>query len=80
MPQPVAQANAPFFVWEALTSPFVVATAVGLIEPAGQFINVDSKSMRKVGVNEQVRLVVQNNAGAAGGIFSMFGRILVKLH
>ena len=75
VPSAIANGDAPFFVWQgfALQGGAAPATA------DGEHWTIDSKSMRKVGNNEDIVFVV-TNANAADGLSIYFnGRILVKL-
>jgi len=80
VPSPVGNTDAPFFVWEPLISTFLFGDLTGFIEPSGYNLVVDSKAMRKVGVNEDVAIQVGNTSSAEGAIAVMIGRMLVKLH
>ena len=79
VPAPISNTDAPFFVWQPLLHEFQFGTAVVFLNPAGTRIVVDSKSMRKVGNNEDVAFQVQS-ATASGGQISIVGRQLIKLH
>ena len=81
IPAPVNEVNAPFFVWEPWIVNFTVATAVGFESAAGYTSTIDSKAMRKVGVNEDIAVMVENSAGGDNGAVARIeGRILIKLH
>ena len=80
VPDSIGDSDAPWFVWQACDSSFILASAVGFIEPAGFNVEVDSKAMRKVGANEDVAIVYEDATAAAGSIVSLTGRMLVKLH
>jgi len=83
IPDPMADANASWYVWQGLISEFVFASAVGFNEgaAAGSRYHIDSKAMRKVSVNEDLAIVVENTAAAAiGGVISIQGRMLIKNH
>ena len=79
VPAPIANTDAPFFVYEAFINSFELGDATGFVQPSGTLLTVDSKAMRKVGINEDVAVVGQT-AGAAGSIITVAGRMLVKLH
>ncbi len=81
IPGPGTEFSAPWFVWEPYSTSFLFGTGVGFENSVGRFITVDSKSMRKVGANEDVVVVATNAETAANGILmTIFGRMLVKLH
>ncbi len=80
VPGPVLATDAPFFVYEPFIHSFVVISAIGVEEPAGTVIEVDSKAMRKVGNNEDLAFMVQSTSTSQGSIVSVQGRYLVKLH
>ena len=79
IPAPVSNADAPFFIWEGVVNAFIIASNSGFSEPTGTRINIDSKAMRKVGNNEDVAFQFQT-ATADGGLISLSGRMLIKLH
>ncbi len=81
VPQPVSTPEAQWFVYEGMKDSFVFGTAVGFAG-AGSAVNhydVDSRAMRKVGINEDLISVVQN-ATAVGASIRVTGRTLIKLH
>ena len=81
IPAPLANSDAPFFVWEPWIASVSLATAVGYSDPSGVNITIDSKAMRKVNNNEDMAVVVQNVAdGGIGANVTMVGRMLVNLH
>jgi len=79
IPTPVTEADADFFVYQPLMSSFSFATAAGFESHSGGYWTVDSKAMRKVGINQDIACVVEesNNVGAFVGVQ---GRMLLKLH
>ncbi len=80
IPGPVTNPDAPFHVYEPLISEFLFGTAVGFQDaPGGSVNDVDSKSMRKVGANEDVATLVELRT-ALGASVAVEGRTLVKLH
>ena len=79
IPTPSSEINADWFVWQGLISSFVFVSGVGVQSPADNQYVVDSKSMRKVGDDEDVIDVVQLSA-AFGADIVVRGRLLVKLH
>ena len=79
IPDPVADQDSPFFVWQAMISSFLFASGVGFTEPTGLDYVVDSKAMRKVGTNEDVSIMVEEIVNVGANI-RVLGRMLVKLH
>ena len=80
VPNPITDTDAPWFVYEPLITSMIVADATGISGAAGTVIDVDSKAMRKIGPNEDLAVVVDNNSAVDGGFFWHGGRMLVKLH
>ncbi len=80
IPTPTTNTNAGWFVHQPLLVGFDFITGVGFDSNAGMQYTVDSKAMRKVGDDDQVPIVVDNNNGADAAIVTMIGRMLVKLH
>jgi len=80
VPSPINNPDGNFFVWEPLITQVIFGTGVGFIEPAGYYPTVDSKAMRKVGNNEDVRFMVENSHPTDGALIAVVGRMLVKLH
>ena len=80
IPNPMANADSSaFFVWQPLITSFIVGGGADVHGTGNQFV-VDSKAMRKVGPNEQVRFMVENTSPTDGALITMIGRFLVKLH
>ena len=81
IPGPRTNADAPWFVYEGLVDPFLFASGVGFTGggSGGYMTKVDSKSMRKVGNNEDVVVMLEQRA-TFGGQVAIEGRLLVKLH
>jgi len=80
IPSPVNNPDGNFFMWEPLICPFVFGSAAAFNQPGGYLTTVDSKAMRKVGLNEDVRIIAENSQATEGAIISISGRMLVKLH
>ena len=80
IPAPASNADAPFFVYQAFINSFIRLDATGVIEPAGTNVQIDSKAMRKVGANEDIAIMIENDDATTGFLASIQGRILVKLH
>ncbi len=79
IPDPIGEADAPFFTWQAFSQQFLFADATGFESAGWSQYEIDSKAMRKVGNNEDIAFVA-TNAAALGGQIELIGRMLVKLH
>ena len=79
LPTPNTEADASWFVWQAWLSSFVLASAVGFNEPSGSDYDIDSKAMRKVGIDDQVAVIAENVSGVGSQVV-VNGRMLVQLH
>ncbi len=78
LPDPVSNPDGDWFMFEDVPDGFHVgATGVDTIWSSYQF---DSKAKRKVGLDDDVALVVANNSAADGGLIILSGRMLLKLH
>ena len=78
IPDPLTEPNASWFVYEGVSDTLAFATSVGF-QQVGTRYQLDSKAMRKVGINEQlVSVFVQGSA--VGAILTIEGRTLVQLH
>ncbi len=78
VPTPITQADADFFVYESLVTSFLFASAVG-ISDGNQGQRFDSKAMRKVGIDEDIVVTVENGNATDGANIAFVGRMLVKL-
>jgi len=79
IPGPTSDTDAPWFVWQPWINSFLLGDGTGFVEPAGYTVVIDSKSMRKVGLNQDVAIMAQE-AGGVGAIITARGRMLIKLH
>ena len=81
IPTPLTDTDADFFVYQPIFQDFVFLSSVGILENVGQgsFTVVDSKAMRKVGVDDDVVQVLEQQS-ALGTVVAIEGRMLVKLH
>ncbi len=80
VPTPVTESDADFFLYEPLMAAFTFADATGIDADSGTVTQFDSKAMRKVGINEDVVLVVENEHSTQGAAVTIIGRMLLKLH
>ena len=79
IPDPGTNTDAPWFIHEAASVNFTFLSSVGVDANGGSQYLFDSKSMRKVGQNEDLALVTSELSGF-GAFFRVMGRMLVKLH
>ena len=68
--------EAAWFVWQAMSSAFLSSTEIG---GEGWHYVIDSKSMRKVGPDDDVVTLVDMQDGAGANLVSN-GRMLIQLH
>ena len=78
IPDPTADTDADWFVYESAGLKFDFTTGTGY-RIASVTRDINSKAMRKVGPNQDIA-IVGTNAAAVGGTFTLRGRMLVKLH
>jgi len=79
VPTPTTEAGADYFVYVPVATKLTFAS--GLSVSGGEYVKeFDSKSMRKVGIDDDVVITVENFASGAVGAEIIFGgRMLVKL-
>ncbi len=81
IPDAVSDANYDWFVHQGLLSLLkITGTVAGFQTPAGRQYVIDSKSMRKVGIADDLIVTTVNSDASVGAEISMAGRILVQLH
>ena len=81
IPSPGTEPEADYFVYQPFITSFLLATGVGFSEQSGSApsYTIDSKSMRKVGIDDDAAMMVENEA-AVGMNIAGEGRMLIKLH
>ncbi len=81
VPSGITESEADFFVYQPIFQLITVLTAVGFASDLGTSVTfvVDSKAMRKVGIDDQLVSVVELRGGTAGTI-AIEGRTLIQLH
>ncbi len=80
VPTGITDTNADYYVYQPLFQRFRFKTAVGFaMHGNGLTWVVDSKAMRKVGVLDDIAVVIENRL-ATGNDIQVEGRQLVKLH
>ena len=71
--------EASWFVWQAMAAKMIIDTASGVHGVIGLGFEIDSKSMRKVGPDDDVATVLDTEAGGGVTLVSN-GRMLIQLH
>ena len=71
--------EASWFVWQAMSVQFRFASGVGFDANAGMHYTIDSKSMRKVGPDDDIATLFDNET-ASGLTITTNGRRLIQLH
>ena len=81
VPTPLVDVTADFFVYKPLFSAVVFASSSGVREYPGEAnrFMVDSKVMRKVGLDDDIAITLEMRA-FLGALVATEGRMLVKLH
>jgi len=79
IPTPVQEADADWFIYQPVGLRMKFITGAGVVNPSGMQYVSDSKSMRKVGNDDQLVTIVQNSS-TDGAIINIIGRTLIKLH
>jgi len=79
LPKPFADTDFDWFVWQGLLTEFTFITGTGIQSNAGTHYVVDSKSMRKVGIADNIAIVVTQD-NAVGSAITIRGRQLLLLH
>ncbi len=77
LPDPVTNPDGDWFVFEDVPTGILVDVDGNTLWRAYPF---DSKAMRKVGLDENIAMIVANNSAADGAQILVTGRILLKLH
>ena len=80
VPTPLAEPDADFFVYQPFAENFLFVSGVGVNEITGQgsTYTIDSKAMRKVDIDDDVVITVENRL--FGYAVAVEGRQLIKLH
>ena len=71
--------EADWFVWQAMSVQFRFASGVGFDANAGEHFVIDSKAMRKVGPDDDVATLIDNET-TSGLNITTNGRMLIQLH
>ncbi len=79
IPDPSSQPDASWYVHQSCFADFVFADATGFDANGGAQYVIDSKAMRKVGINEDSATVFAQVSGV-GAQLTVQGRILIQLH
>ena len=78
VPTPLSEADADFFVYAPFMNQYNTGTSEFERTGPGSFWTIDSKSMRKVGTDDDIVFTIENRAN--GFNVALEGRILIKLH
>ena len=81
LPTPLTEPDADYHVYAPIFQDIVFLSSVGVLENVGggSVTVVDSKSMRKVGIDDQCVTVLEQQS-ALGTVIAIEGRTLIKLH
>ena len=81
VPTPLTDTDGDYHVYTPVFQDFIFLSLVGFRENVGDGSNtlIDSKAMRKVGVDDDIAVVLEQQS-ALGTIIALEGRMLVKLH
>jgi len=71
--------DADWFVHQPVIDAFTFVSSAGFAEPVGTRYTIDSKAMRKVGINDNV-VSMFSEVGNHGAFFYTLGRMLIQLH
>ena len=71
--------DASWLVWQGLSVSFTFLSSVGFYADSGHHYTIDSKSMRKVGANDDIAIMVDQE-NAVGSTIVTNGRMLLQLH
>ena len=80
VPTPITDLSSDMFFWIDLLFDDNVVDSSPLTRTKGAYFQVDSKAMRKVGVGQDIVLVMEGAAQNDGLVATVGGRMLVKLH
>ena len=82
IPTPTGEPEASWFVYQPLIQEFTFVSGVGiaLAEGSSSYWSFDSKSMRKVGIDDDVVGIISNRNGTNGSLVEVVGRQLIQLH
>ena len=82
VPTPLSQTDADYFVYQPWFAGFTFGSSASFTNSPSQDHAwvVDSKAMRKVGLDDDVATVVEAGVGTFGVNVSVEGRFLVQLH
>ena len=79
IPSPVTDPEWDWFVYQGLRANFNFFDSTGFDATASNHFVIDSKAMRKVGIDEDLVMVIALGT-ASGAVVGIEGRTLVKLH
>ena len=79
IPTPMTETNASWVTWAPMVAAMRFSTAAAFAN-MGQHFEVDSKAMRKVGIDDDLVGIVQNGSSSHGLQFLAMMRTLIQLH
>ncbi len=79
LPSPLTEPDADWFVYQGMSDVVTFATAAGYEGHQGVRYEIDSKAMRKVGINEDIISIFELRT-AGGALLNVEGRTLIQLH
>ena len=80
LPTPTTETNAEFLVYQPFVTAIQFTAAAAYQNPAGNVFQFDSKAQRKVGIDEDMGILFENESAGSGAIVVLGGRCLIKLH
>ncbi len=80
LPDPITEPDADWFVFQPLTNQFLFLSSVGFDGNSGTQFTIDSKAMRRVGLNQQFPFICANANAGDGAVITIIGRQLLQLH
>ena len=82
VPTPLSEPEASFYVYEPLFNNILVGATPGIQENTGaaNVTVVDSKAMRKVGIDDDVAGILHQRSAGLGSDLAIEGRTLIQLH
>ncbi len=78
VPTPLTEGDADFFVYQGVTTSILSLSSIGVLERGNRYV-IDSKAMRKVGVQDDI-ISVGETRSTGGAQYNVEGRMLIQLH
>ena len=80
VPTPTTDSASDWFVYQLMSGELQVTSDIGRLLFVNETVQIDSRSMRKVDLGEDIITVVESTALSSGVIIDSFVRVLIKLH